>query len=125
GNSTIGLTSGRQQKNYVAKLKCAADCADPIEDMHEQLDRLSAKLFPKTAYEPKPRGKVLLKENGAFVAVNAKTGILSIHLDINLAEGCDYETKLANFIIESNKCLYINMDLLRRVYRAIAKPSNQ
>ena len=43
-NSSIKLTTGRQQKNYVAKLKCAADCADPIEDMHEQLDKLSAKL---------------------------------------------------------------------------------
>ena len=46
GNSSIKLTTERQQKNYVAKLKCAADCADPIEDTHEQLDKLSAKLFP-------------------------------------------------------------------------------
>ena len=128
GEATMGLTAKKtaaSKQNYVAKLKAAADASDPIEDMHEQLDKLAAKVFPKTAYEPKPRGKVLLKDKGQYVAVNAKTGVLSIHLDIDLSESCDYGTKIANFIIESNKCLYTNQDLLRRVCRATAKPSNQ
>ena len=50
---------------------------------------------------------------------------ISIHLDIDLSETCDYGQRIANFIIKTNQCLYINKDLVRRAARATAKPSKQ
>ena len=42
GAATLGITKSKANanSNYVAKLKAAADSADPIEDMHAQLDKL-------------------------------------------------------------------------------------
>ena len=113
-------------KNFVAKLKCGIDEADPCEVMHQQLDKLAAKEWPdRDKSDDKPRGRVLLDEKGAFCAVDVKRGVISIHLDIDLSESCDYGKKIANFIINSNKCLYSNQDLVRRAARATAKPSNK
>ena len=126
GEAQIGLTKGKGKQNFVAKLKCSADESDPCEVMHQQLDKLAAKEWPdREKADTKPRGKVLLNENGAYMAVDAKRGLISIHLDIDLSESCDYGHKIANFIIKSNQCLYINQDLVRRAARATAKPSNK
>ena len=125
GEASIGKTKGKGKQSYVAKLKCDANEPDPREVMHTQLDKLAAKIWPPTALPPMPRGKVLLKEQGAIVAVNSKTGRLSLHLDIELSESCDYAKKVINFLTETNRCLFINQDLLTRVARATAKHSRQ
>ena len=126
GEAQIGLTKGKGKQNFVAHLKCSADEADPCEVMHQQLDKLAAKEWPdREKTDEKPRGRVLLKENGAYMAVDTKKGQISIHLDIDLSETCDYGQKIANFIIKTNQCLYINQDLVRRAARATAKPSKQ
>ena len=126
GEAQIGLTKGKGKQNFVAHLKCSADEADPCEVMHQQLDKLAKKEWPdRDTSKDKPRGKVLLDENGGYMAVNVKKGVISIHLDIDLSESCDYGQKIANFIIKTNQCLYINKDLVRRAARATAKPSKQ
>ena len=126
GEAQIGKTKGTGKQNYVAHLKCGIDEADPCEVMHEQLDKLAAKEWPdRLKADDKPRGKVLLNEDGGYMAVDTKKGLISIRLDIDLSESCDYGTKIANFIINSNKCLYSNQDLVRRAARATAKPSNK
>ena len=125
GEAFIGRTKGKGKQSYVAKLKCDATETDPREVMHTQLDKLTAKMWPAAVLPPKPRGKVLLKEEGAIVAVNSKTGRLSLHLDIELSESCDYARKVINFLTETNRCLYINQDLLTRVARATARLSKQ
>ena len=125
GQSSLGRTSGKEKQSYVAKLKVDANDADPAEAMHEALDKLAAKVWPVTARELKPRGRLLMNQDGGSVRLDAKNGIVSLHLDINIAEGCEYGSKLANFIIETNKCLYCNKDLLTRAWRAIAKRSKQ
>ena len=126
GEATIGKTKSTGKSNYVAKLKCSTDEADPCEVMHQQLDKLAKKEWPdRDTSKDKPRGKVLLDENGGYMAVNVKKGVISIHLDIDLSETCDYGQKIANFIIKTNQCLYINQDLVRRAARATAKPSKQ
>ena len=126
GEAQIGLTKGKGKQNFVAHLKCSADEADPCEVMHQQLDKLAKKEWPdRDTSKDKPRGKVLLDENGGYMAVNVKKGVISIHLDIDLSESCDYGQKIANFIIKTNQCLYTNKDLVRRAARATAKPSKQ
>ena len=126
GEATIGKTKSTGKANYIVKLKCAADDPDPCEVMHQQLDKLAAKEWPdRDKTDDKPRGRVLLKENGAYMAVDTKKGQISIHLDIDLSESCDYKTKIGNFLIQSSQCLYINQDLVRRAARATAKPSKQ
>ena len=126
GEAQIGLTKGKGKQNFVAHLKCAADDPDPCEVMHQQLDKLAAKEWPdRDKSDDKPRGRVLLKENGAYMAVDTKKGQISIHLDIDLSESCDYGQRIANFIIKTNQCLYTNQDLVRRAARATAKPSKQ
>ena len=126
GEAQIGLTKGKGKQSFVAKLKCDTTEADPCEVMHQQLDKLAKKEWPdRDTSKDKPRGKVLLDENGGYMAVNVKKGVISIHLDIDLSESCDYGQKIANFIIKSNQCLYSNQDLVRRAARATAKPSKQ
>lgn len=44
GEAQIGLTKGEKNQHYVVKLKCGIDEADPRETLHEQLDRLTAKV---------------------------------------------------------------------------------
>ena len=124
GDASIGLTKGVNQ-NYVGKLKCKADEPDPVEAMHEQLDKLAAKMFPDKKKDTKPRGRVLMDEKGLRATVNAKTGILAVRLDVDLAEGCDYPRTIISLITDLNQCLFINQDLLTRVARATAKPSRQ
>ena len=46
GEATIGKTKSAKGPNYVAKLKCSADEADPCEVMHQQLDKLADKEWP-------------------------------------------------------------------------------
>ena len=126
GETFIGKTKGKGRQSYVAKLKCDATETDPREVMHQQLDKLAKKEWPdRDKGDEKPRGKVLLKEDGAFMAVDTRKGRISIHLDIDLSETCDYGQRIANFIIKTNQCLYINQDLVRRAARATAKPSNK
>ena len=126
GEAQIGLTKGKGKQNFVAHLKCSIDEADPCEVMHQQLDKLAKKEWPdRDKSDDKPRGRVLLKEDGAYMAVDTKKGQISIHLDIDLSESCDYKTKIGNFLIQSSQCLYINQDLVRRAARATAKPSKQ
>ena len=126
GEATIGKTKSAKGPNYVAKLKCSADEADPCEVMHQQLDKLADKEWPdRDKTDDKPRCKVLLREDGAYMAVDTRKGQISIHLDIDLSESCDYGQRIANFIIKTNQCLYINQDLVRRAARATAKPSNK
>ena len=126
GEAQIGLTKGKGKQNFVAHLKCSADETDPYSMLQDQLEKLAKKEWPdREKTDEKPRGKVLLKEDGAYMALNAKKGLISIHLDIDLSEGCDYGTKIANFIIKTNQCLYTNKDLVRRAARATAKPSKQ
>ena len=126
GEALIGLTKGKGKQSFVAKLKCDTTEADPCEVMHQQLDKLAAKEWPdREKGDEKPRGKVLLRENGAYMAVDTRKGQISIHLDIDLSETCDYGQRIANFIIKTNQCLYINQDLVRRAARATAKPSNK
>ena len=126
GEAQIGLTKGKGKQSFVAKLKCDTTETDPCEVMHQQLDKLAAKEWPdRDKSDDKPRGRVLLKEDGAYMAVDVKKGVISIHLDIDLSESCDYGQKIANFIIKTNQCLYINQDLVRRAARATAKPSKQ
>ena len=126
GDSTLGVTKGKGKQSFVAKLKCDTTETDPCEVMHQQLDKLAAKEWPdRDKSDDKPRGRVLLKEDGAYMAVDTKKGQISIHLDIDLSESCDYGQKIANFIIKTNQCLYINQDLVRRAARATAKPSNK
>ena len=43
GEATIGKTKGTGRQNFVAKLKCSTDEADPCEAMHQQLDKLGAR----------------------------------------------------------------------------------
>lgn len=125
GSSSLGRTSGKTQQSYVAKLKVDASDADPAEAMHAALDRLAAKVWPVTAREAKPRGRVLMNQDGGSVRLDAKNGIVSLRLDIDLTEGTEFGNKLSNFLIESTKCLYCNKDLLTRAYRAITKRSKQ
>ena len=126
GEAQIGLTKGKGKQSFVAKLKCGTTETDPCEVMHQQLDKLAKKEWPdRDTSKDKPRGKVLLDENGGYMAVNVKKGVISIHLDIDLSESCDYGQKIANFIIKTNQCLYSNQDLVRRAARATAKPSKQ
>ena len=126
GEAQIGLTKGKGKQSFVAKLKCDTTEADPCEVMHQQLDKLAKKEWPdRDKTDDKPRGKVLLKEDGAYMAVDTRKGQISIHLDIDLSETCDYGQRIANFIIKTNQCLYINQDLVRRAARATAKPSNK
>ena len=126
GEAQIGLTKGKGKQSFVAKLKCDTTETDPCEVMHQQLDKLAKKEWPdRDTSKDKPRGKVLLDENGGYMAINVKKGVISIHLDIDLSESCDYGQKIANFIIKSNQCLYSNQDLVRRAARATAKPSKQ
>ena len=126
GEAQIGLTKGKGKQSFVAKLKCDTTETDPCEVMHQQLDKLAKKEWPdRDTSKDKPRGKVLLDENGGYMAVNVKKGVISIHLDIDLSESCDYKTKIGNFLIQSSQCLYINQDLVRRAARATAKPSKQ
>ena len=125
GQSSIGHTTGVQKQHFVAKLKVDAADPDPAETMHAQLDKLAAKIWPATADKAKPRGRILMNQDNGTVRLDAQNGIVSLHLDINLAEGCEYGSKIANFIIETNKCLYCNKDLLTRASRAIAKRSKQ
>ena len=126
GEAQIGLTKGKGKQNFVAHLKCSADEVDPCEVMHQQLDKLAAKEWPdRDKTDDKPRGKVLLKEDGAYMALNAKKGVISVRLDIDLSESCDYKTRIGNFLIQSSQCLYINQDLVRRAALATANHSKQ
>ena len=126
GAGTLGLTKGTGRHNYIAHLKCSADEPDPFGTLQQQLEKLAAKEWPEKEILPvKPRTKILLQSDGKYVAVDERKKTISLHLDIDISESCDYGQRISNFIIETNQCLYINQDLLRRVCRATAKPSKQ
>ena len=126
GGGTLGLTKGTGKQNYIAHLKCSADEADPFSTLQQQLEKLAAKEWPEMQILPvKPRTRILLQSDGKYVAVDERKKTISLHLDIDISESCDYGQRFSNFIIESNQCLYINQDLLRRVCLATKKPSMQ
>ena len=125
GQSSMARTAGLQKQSYVCKLKVDANDADPAETMHQQLEKLAAKVWPATAREPKPRGRVLMNEDGGMIRLDAKNGVVSVHLDLSLSEGMEFGNRIAQFIIKTQQCLYINKDLLIRASRAIAKRSSR
>ena len=126
GVSTLGLTKGAGKQNYIAHLKCKADEPDPLGTLQDQLQKLAAKEWPEKEVKPfAPRTKVLLQSNGMYVAVDERKKTVSLHLDLDISESCDYAQRLSTFIIAINQCLYINQDLLRRVCLATKKPSTR
>ena len=126
GGSTLGLTKGTRDTNFIAHLKCNADEPDPLGVLQEQLTKLAAKEWPEKKVQPfAPRNKVLLQSNGMYVALDERKKKVSLHLDIDVSEKCDCSQTISAFVIAVNQCLYINQDLLRRVCRATKKPSMQ
>ena len=126
GGSTLGLTKGTRDTNFIAHLKCNADEPDPLGVLQQQLEKLAAKEWPEKKVQPyAPRTKVLLQSNDMYVAVDERKKNVSLHLDIDISESCDYNQKVSAFLIAVNQCLYINKDLLRRVCLATKKPSRQ
>ena len=126
GVGSLGLTKGAGRQNFIAHLKCKADEPDPLGALQEQLEKLAAKEWPEKPMKPfQPRTKILLQSNGKYVSVDERKKIVSIHLDIDISESCEYGERFANFIIDVNQCLYINQDLLQRVCRVTKKPSKQ
>ena len=126
GGSTLGLTKGTRDTNFVAHLKCKADEPDPLGVLQDQLSKLAAKEWPEKKVQPfAPRTKVLLNSKDMYVSLDERKKTISLHLDIDISESCEYGQKFSSFIIEANQCLYINKDLLRRVCLATKKPSKR
>ena len=126
GNCSLGLTKGAGKQNFIAHLKCGVDEADPYGKLQEQLEKLAAKEWPEKPMKPfQPRTKILLQSDGKYVSVDERKKIVSLHLDMDISESCDYGQRFSNFIIDVNQCLYINQDLLQRVCRATKKRSGQ
>ncbi|MCR4959142.1 MAG: hypothetical protein K6B13_11170 [Prevotella sp.] len=126
GQSHISRTLGAEIQSYVAHLKVDGNEADPVEVMHEQIDRLAQKIWPATTREPKVRGKVLYDRNGMTARCDAKRGVLSFHLDIDMRSAkCDYISIIVKALTEFQKCLSINETYLKRVYRALANSLKQ
>ena len=124
GAASLGRTAGNKQ-SYVARLKVDADCADPAEAMHEQLDKLAAKTWPVTAKPKKPRGKTLKDEDGVLATVSAKTGVLGILITIDLKEEVNPEKKLINHLLNLNSCLSINREYLTQLRQSLRKSSKE
>lgn len=124
GAASLGRTAGNKQ-SYVARLKVDADCADPAEAMHEQLDKLAAKTWPVTAKPRKPRGKTLKDEGGVLATVSAKTGVLGILITIDLKEEVDPGKKLINHLLNLNSCLSINREYLTQLRQSLRKSSKE
>ena len=126
GQSHISRTTGDAKQSYVCHLKVDGNEPDPAEAMHEQIDRLAQKIWPATLSQPKARGKVLYDRNGMTAKCDAKKGILSFHLDIDMrSAGCDYTSFIVKALTEFPKCLSINEVYLKRVCRALANCSRQ
>lgn len=124
GQASLGRTAGNRQ-SYVARLKVDADCVDPAEAMHDQLDKLAAKTWPVTAKPPKPRGKKLLDEEGILAAASAKTGILDINIKIDLTKEVDPTKKVINHLTNLVQCLSINETFLRQLRQSLLNSSSK
>ena len=124
GAASLGRTAGNKQ-SYVARLKVDADCADPAEAMHEQLDKLAAKTWPVTAKPKKPRGKTLLEDDGILAKASAKTGRLAVLISIDLAKEVDPTKKVINYLTNLVQCLSINQDFLRQLRQSLLSSSSK
>ena len=106
GKSSFYETEGEKQSSYVCHLKVDKDAVDPVADMRDQLEHLTANLRKK---EPAaPRGKFLLDKPGLVVIHNRKAGEVSVRLTIDLRSEGMLSFKLFNLVSEVNKCFAIN-----------------
>lgn len=106
GKSSFYETEGAKQSSYVCHLKVDKDAADPVADMRDQLEHLTASIRKK---EPAaPRGKFLLDKPGLVVIHNRKASEVNVRLTIDLKSEGMLSFKLFNLVSEVNKCFAIN-----------------
>lgn len=125
GASFLGVTTGSANQSVVAHLKAPADVADPAEALRDALEGLLKKQYPAPAAPAKPRGRVLMNENGVFCNVNPKTGQMRISLDLTVCEISSLQKKVITNLTNLTQCLYINKEYLQSVVRALQTPSGK
>ncbi len=124
GQGAVYKTAGERSQSFIAHLKVNAESEDPAADLQQQLDKLTAKMWP----DPKPvtpRGRVLLKEDGCLCTQNAAKGELQINITIDLRKHVDYMKQYYKLQNNINLCLHSNDDSLRQLCRALATSSTK
>ena len=120
GSSYIAETAGTGTKSFVAHLKVDGDAPDPAEAMREQMEALIKKSCPgATAPPPKLNGRVLVKTNGIYAAVQPTKGLIRLSVDIDLHEGADYANKLVRALTLFNQELFKNHEYIVSVVKQL------
>lgn len=112
GEARFYETDGEKSSSYVAHLKVSRDSSDPVGDMEEQLEKLTANLRKYPLAPTSRRHRCLLDREG--LKVWHMKSERQVRVEMNLStESADMSSVLLNLTSEVNKCLVINKTSLR------------
>ena len=124
GSSSLCRTSGEKKKSIIAHLKVDEDSEDLATDLQRELDKILETL-PKTSTRPKPRSKILIKNDSLIVALNEKEGTLQTLMTIDLKESVDYMKEFYKLVNSTSRCLDINETSVKQCVRALLSSSTK
>ncbi len=110
GESKVYRTVGEKKNRLVAHMNVAADSPDPVADMQEQFDKLTASL--QTKRRPKLRGRLLLDNPDCRIIHNQKEGLVQCILDIDLKVTPNVQNQLIRLLQTINVCFVTNQTSL-------------
>ena len=109
GSSKLYKTTGMKPQ-LMAYLITPCSSSDPISDLYDQLDRLTAQ--QPTKAKPRLRGRKLLEEPLADITFSQKDHTIDMHLGIDLACTPDYQNQLIKLMQKVSQCFVINQTSL-------------